>query len=439
MHDNSLTASEIIIKKRNGDRLEAEEIRHFIREYLENRVPDYQMSAFLMAVYFRGMDERETTDLIDSFLHSGTTISLKHIPGIKVDKHSTGGVGDKVSILLAPIVAAAGVPVPMISGRGLGHTGGTLDKLSSIPGFRVDLDEQTFRNIIAQVGACMSGQTPELVPADHRIYALRDVTGTIESPPLIAASILSKKLAEGSDALVLDIKCGNGAFMRSLSEAEQLARVLIDNGRQSGLRTVAYITNMDHPLGRTVGNWLEVRECIDCLQGKNIEDVMHITHQLAGAMIYLGGKSDSIDHGVTISQDMITSGKAWSKFQDIVQAQGGDISVIHKPDSYPASRFIEDITAESNGWIESIGAREVGLSLIQLGGGREKTDDEIDPKAGIDFNKKPGDPVKRGDKLFTLYTDDKESIQSVSSRIKSAIRIMPAKCDAPKMIYNFLD
>ena len=268
-----MTASEIIIKKRNGDRLRPEEIHHFIQEYLHNRIPDYQMSAFLMAIYFQGMDEVETRALIDSFLHSGTTISLKNIPGIKVDKHSTGGVGDKVSILLAPIVAAAGVPVPMISGRGLGHTGGTLDKLSSIPGFRIDLDAQAFRTIISQVGTCLIGQTPDLVPADRRIYALRDVTGTIESLPLIAASILSKKLAEGTDALVLDIKFGNGAFMQNLTDAEELARVLIHNGQQSGLRTVAYITNMDNPVGRAVGNWLEIRECIDCLQGEKIDAI----------------------------------------------------------------------------------------------------------------------------------------------------------------------
>jgi pyrimidine-nucleoside phosphorylase len=433
-----MTAYEIIIKKRNGDHLRPDEINHFIQEYLHNRIPDYQMSAFLMAVYFQGMDEGETKALIDSFLQSGKKISLQDIPGIKVGKHSTGGVGDKVSIILASIVAAAGVPVPMISGRGLGHTGGTLDKLSSIPGFRIDLDELKFRTIISEVGTCLIGQTADLVPADRRIYALRDVTGTIESHPLIAASILSKKLAEGSNALVLDIKCGNGAFMQSLSDAENLARVLINNGKRSGLQTVAYITNMDHPIGRAIGNWLEIRECIDCLRGEEIEDLMHITHQLAGTMICLGGKSDTIDEGVAISRDMITSGKAWLKFRNIVQAQGGEIRIIEHPETYPHSEYTLDINAESSGWVKSIGAREVGLSLIQLGGGRKKTDDEIDPKAGIVLHKKPGDPVKKGEKLFTLYTDAKKSIQPVSSRIKSVIQIVAGECAAPKLIYKFL-
>jgi pyrimidine-nucleoside phosphorylase len=434
-----MTPYELIVKKRDGGSLEGEEIRDLIRDYVAGLIPDYQMTAFLMAVYFRGMNDQETYALLDSFLHSGETISLNQIPGIKVDKHSTGGVGDKTSILIAPIVAAAGVPVPMISGSGLGHTGGTLDKLRSIPGFRVDFDLPTFQTLVSTIGVCLNGQTPELVPADRKIYALRDVTGTIESLPLIASSILSKKLAEGINALVLDVKYGDGAFMRSVEQAEELTRLLIRVGEQSGLTTVAYITNMDNPLGRCIGNWLEIRECIECLQGSDVPDLLELTYQLSGTMIHLGGKASSINEGIEIAQSMITDGKAWEKFCEIVQAQGGDLAVVENPDSYPAAQNITTVRSKHTGWIQSISAREVGLSVIELGGGRKRIEDQIEPKAGIIFNKSVGAHVQKNDTLFTLYTDKDELSEIVADRILSVLKISNKKCEPPVLIQNYLD
>ena len=309
-----MTVYELISKKRDGLELTDEEIAFIIDGFTKGNLPDYQMASFLMATYFQSMNDRETMSLTRSMLESGETVDLSEIPGIKVDKHSTGGVGDKVSIVLAPIVAAAGVPVPMISGRGLGHTGGTLDKLESIPGFRVDYSIAEYKEKIAKIGVCLIGQTPTLVPADKKMYALRDVTATIQAIPLITGSIMSKKLAEGIDALVLDVKTGKGAFMQSYENSVKLSKKLIAVGEQFGKPTIAYITNMNQPLGNKIGNWLEIEECIDALHGKGPADLMEITHQLGGTMIYLGGKTDSIEQGVTVSKEMIESGKAFDKF-----------------------------------------------------------------------------------------------------------------------------
>ncbi|MFN3135141.1 MAG: thymidine phosphorylase, partial [Candidatus Kryptonium sp.] len=300
---------EIIRKKRDGKKLTKDEISFFINGYLNGKIPDYQMSAFLMAVYFQNMDFEETTYLTEVMLNSGHIVDLSDIPGIKVDKHSTGGVGDKVSLVLAPIVAAAGVPVPMISGRGLGHTGGTLDKLESIPGFRTNLSVEEYKKVISEIGLVMIGQTEEIAPADKKIYALRDVTATVESIPLISASIMSKKLAEGIDALVLDVKTGQGAFMKEYEKSLQLAQVLFTIGKNFGKKVVAFITDMNQPLGYAVGNWLEVVESVQCLRGLDVPDLMYITYVLAGAMIMLGGKANSIEEGIKIALDFIEKNK----------------------------------------------------------------------------------------------------------------------------------
>ena len=433
-----MTPYEIISKKRDNLELSSEEISFFINSYTKGEIPDYQMSALLMAIYLQGMTSPETNALTQTMLHSGEVVDLSEIPGIKVDKHSTGGIGDKVSIILAPIVAAAGVPVPMISGRGLGHTGGTLDKLESIPGFRVDYSIEEYKEKIKKIGVCLIGQTATLAPADKKIYALRDVTATVQSIPLICASIMSKKLAEGIDALVLDVKCGKGAFMQDMSDAENLAKSLLSIGEDAGKPTVAFITDMNNPLGNAIGNWLEIVECIDCLKGKGPDDLMQITHKLCGAMIYLGGKAESIDEGVIISQRMILEGLAWNKFCEIVQEQEGDISYILNPEKYESSKFSSEIKAESDGWIESIDALQIGLSAVKLGAGRLKSADIIDPKSGIIILKKPGEQVKSGEKIISLYTDKIEILDEVSKEIKNSIKIQSKNAQPSHMILKYL-
>ena len=434
-----MTAYEIISKKRDGQTLSSQEIDFFIKSYTLGEIPDYQMSALLMAIYLKDMDNDESQALMDSYLHSGQTINLDYIPGIKVDKHSTGGVGDKVSIILAPIVAAAGITVPMISGRGLGHSGGTLDKLESIPGFKVDYSIEEFKNKLETTGVCLIGQTKELAPADKKIYALRDVTATVESIPLISASIMSKKIAEGIDALVLDIKTGAGAFMINLDDAIQLAKSLIRIGENAGKKTVAYITDMNNPLGCTVGNWLEIEECLDCLQGKGPDDLMEVTYQLAGAMIYLGKKTESVETGIKMSRDFIENGKAWDKFLEIVRSQEGDTELLINPNKYPQSAFKTEYISPQNGWITSINALKVGTTAVQLGAGRLKSTDEIDDKAGIRFYKKVGQKVEKGTPVFTLYTDKEEIVQDSVNKLASAISIQSTPVDRPKMILDYID
>ncbi len=399
---------EIIIKKRNGAELVASEIKFFVEGYLTGNVSDYQMSAFLMSIYFKGMTPLETSTLTDIMLHSGKVLDLSDIKGIKVDKHSTGGVGDKTSLIIAPIAAAAGVPVPMISGRGLGHSGGTLDKLESIPGFRTDLSIYEYIKSLKKIGAVLIGQTEEIAPADKKIYALRDVTGTIESIPLICGSIMSKKLAEGIDGLVLDVKTGIGAFMKTYEDSEKLALNLKSIADSFSKKTIAFITLMDQPLGNAVGNWLEVVESVECLRGKDVPDLMEISLNLSGAMIYLGGKASSIEEGIEISKDLINSGKAYRKFLEIVDNQNGDISYIENLEKYPKSKNVIEVKAKTSGYINSINAFEIGMVGIELGAGRMKHDDAIDPKAGFLFNKKVGDYVNKGELLVKVFTDKNE-------------------------------
>ncbi len=434
-----MTAYEIISKKRDGFELSEEEIGFMINGYAENRIPDYQMSALLMAIFLRGMTKQETMTVTQNMLYSGKVVDLSGIPGVKVDKHSTGGVGDKVSIILAPVVAAAGVPVPMISGRGLGHTGGTLDKLESIPGFRVDYSIKEYEEKIARVGACLIGQTPDICPADKKMYALRDVTATIQSIPLITGSIMSKKMAEGIDALVLDVKTGHGAFMQKYEDSVALAKQLISVGESFGKPTVAYITDMNEPLGNTVGNWLEIVECIDGLQGQGPADLMEVTHQLCGAMIYLGKKADSIEEGVEISKQMIASGKAWDKFLKIAAEQNGDVQMLNNPLQYPKPAFRAQVLAAQSGYVASIHSLEVGLTAVTLGAGRQKADDLIDPKAGIVLHKKAGEVVEAGEPLMSVYTDKEDVLETAVERLGKAVGYSAQPVAAKPLIHEFLD
>lgn len=436
---------ELIRKKREGFALTEEEFQFILGGYVDGRVPDYQMSAFLMACYFRGMSEQETFTFTKLMLHSGEIVDLSVIPGVKVDKHSTGGVGDKVSLILAPIVASCGVPVPMISGRGLGHTGGTLDKLESIPGFRTDLSIAEYKKVIRDVGLVMIGQTREIAPADKKMYALRDVTATVECIPLIAGSIMSKKLAEGIDALVLDIKTGRGAFMQTRERAQQLAQTLVKIGTQFEKETLGFITDMNQPLGITIGNWLEVAESVECLRsnrGTNdgSSDLMEVTHLLSGAMITLGKKARTIEEGIEKSRDAVTSGRAYKKFLEMVKAQGGDISAVENVGvGGPQPKFALEIRSSESGYIDGIDSLELGLTSITLGAGREKIDDVIDPKAGMKLIRKVGDKVESGDSLAMVYTDREEVLESVRFRIAKAFRFSSKKPAKGPMILDVVD
>jgi pyrimidine-nucleoside phosphorylase len=415
----------LIRKKRDGGSLTPGEIGELIRGYVQGEIPEYQMSAFLMATYFRGMNDEETQAITEMMLRSGEVIDLSFLPGLKVDKHSTGGVGDKVSLILTPMVASCGVPVPMISGRGLGHTGGTLDKLESIPGFNTQLTIDEYRRVLKDVGAVMVGQTKEIVPADRKMYALRDVTATVESIPLIAASIMSKKLAEGIDALVLDVKTGEGAFMQQEDRAVELARALVDIGMRNGKRTLAFITSMDQPLGYSVGNWLEVVESIECLRGKSIKDLMEVTMVLGGAMVWLGGKSTTLEEGMRQCQSAIWSGAAYEKFLQMVSRQGGDTTLIHHPSGYPPAAYILTVRSRAAGFIGRVATRQIGMLAIELGAGRKRIDDVLDRKAGIVLKKKLGDRVERDEALAILHTDNGQAGELVSRALVECFTIAP--------------
>lgn len=426
---------EIIVKKRNGGKLSEDEIKFFINGFLEGKIPDYQMSVFLMTVYFNGMDPDEMVALTRIMLYSGEVLDLSHIDGFKVDKHSTGGVGDKTSMVIAPIAAAAGVKVPMISGRGLGHTGGTLDKLEAIPGFRTDLSKNDFIKIVDKVGACLIGQTKEIAPADKKIYALRDVTGTVESIPLICASIMSKKLAEGINGLVLDVKTGNGAFMKTLNDSENLAVNLKSISESFGVKTIAYITDMNQPLGNYVGNWLEVYEAVKILRNEVHNELTELCHLLAGTMIYLGGKSKDVDEGIHLSKELISNGKAYQKFLEIVESQSGDVSFIENLEKYPKPKYRIEVKSNRSGFISKIYSFLIGMLGIELGAGRMKYTDEIDPKAGFIFFKKVGDELKEGDLIAEIRTDKNNSDYFLSKFLNS-IEITDLKPEPLPLVYK---
>lgn len=426
---------EIIIRKRNRIALTEEEIKFFVNGYLSGEIPDYQMSAFLMSVYFNGMSDEETVALTRTMLFSGEVLDLSHIDGLKVDKHSTGGVGDKTSLVIAPIAAAAGVIVPMISGRALGHTGGTLDKLESIPGFRTDLSKDEFIKTLEKIGVCLIGQTKEIAPADKKIYALRDVTGTVESIPLICASIMSKKLAEGINGLVLDVKTGSGAFMKTLKDSEILAVNLKNISEAFGVKTIAYITNMNQPLGNYVGNWLEVYESVEILKNKVHNELTELCHLLAGTMIYLGGKASSLDEGYSISKQMIESGRAYQKFLEIVEAQNGEVTFIENTEKYAEPKFKFVVKSNRNGFVSRMNTFEIGMLGIELGAGRVKYTDTIDPKAGFIFYKKIGDEIKIGDVIAEIRTD-KDQQNYFTQKLLKAIDITDTKPDDEPLVYK---
>ena len=417
------TLVELIAKKRDGKSLTEAQIQRLIRAYTDGELADYQMSAWLMAVFFRGMDDAETVALTRAMLRSGDEIDLSDVPGIKVDKHSTGGVGDKVSICLAPLVAACGVPVPMVSGRGLGHTGGTLDKLEAIPGFQVTLDVDAFRRIVREVGACMIGQTDRIAPADKRIYALRDVTATVESIPLIVASILSKKLAEGIDALVLDVKVGRGAFMKTEADARTLAEALVRVGTAAGKKVTALLTDMSAPLGRTVGNANETREAIEVLHGKAPADLLECTFALGSEMLQLGGVAAGDHEAREKMRAAIASGRAAEVMERMIAAQGGDPGVVRDPGKLVMAPVVVPIEASHAGVVEGIDALEIGLAGVAMGAGRTRADQKVDPAVGIELGVARGDRVERGAELARLFVRKAADAEVVRARVRGAFRI----------------
>lgn len=422
---------DLIRRKRDSAELTREEIEQLIAAYTRGDVPDYQMSAWLMAVVLRGMSRQEIAALTEAMLHSGSVLDFSNLPGRKVDKHSTGGVGDKTSLVIAPIVAAGGLKVPMISGRGLGHTGGTLDKLESIPGFNVNLSLQDFRRVLETCGCALIGQTDEIAPADKKIYALRDVTGTVENPALICASIMSKKLAEGIDALVLDVKTGSGAFMKKIEDAANLADLLVETGKRMGKNVVALLTDMSQPLGRTAGNALEVAEAIEVLNGGGPADLRELCLELAAWMFYLGERVSNVDEGKKLSADLIASGQAREKFRKIVELQGGDVRVIDDPRRLARARQKLDVTSPVDGFVAETQCEQFGLACAVLGGGREKKEDTIDPAVGLQFHKRIGDAVKRGEPLCTLHYNAETRLEEARRLVETAYRIDPEK---PKQV-----
>lgn len=422
---------ELLEKKRDGKELGTGEIGELVLGYAQGRIPDYQMSAFLMAVVWRGMTDTEVFTLTDAMVASGKTLDLKSIPGVKVDKHSTGGVGDKVSLAVVPILAAGGVPVAKMSGRGLGHTGGTLDKLESVPGLQVALTAEEIVAQVKRVGACICAQTDDLVPADRKMYALRDVTATVPSLPLIASSIMSKKIASGADAIVLDVKVGRGAFMKTVSEARELAMLMKRIGEARGRRVVAVLTAMDAPLGRAVGNWLEMREVADLLQGKPADDnLMAAVVHLAGLGFKLAGRN-----GVSDALAALKSGAAWAKLIEILSAQGGDVSVFERGQE---AKFIRQAVSAESGYVADIDALGIGVAAMQLGAGREKKDDIIDPLAGVWLDKGIGDPVAAGEPMATLHASDESKIGQALPLVQAAFTISYGRKKPAPLIYETL-
>jgi len=401
--ERTFRAIDVIRKKRDSGELSRNEIESMVNAYTRGEIPDYQVSAWLMAVVLRGMTRAETAALTDAMLRSGEVLDLSSLPAKKVDKHSTGGVGDKTSLVLAPLAAAAGIVVPMISGRGLGHTGGTLDKLEAIPGFNVNLPVAQFRHVLEACGCAMIGQTAEIAPADRKLYALRDVTGTVESPYLICASIMSKKLAEGIDALVLDVKTGSGAFMKNEKDAAFLAELMVETGERMGKQVVALITDMDQPLGCMIGNALEVVEVVEVLRGGGPEDLRQLCLELAGWMLHLGGVAASVGEGKSRSEKLIASGKALEKFRQMVELQGGDPRTLDDPKKLPQAQHTTTLSSPKHGYLASLQCEQIGTACVILGGGRERKEDSVDPAVGIALHKKVGDAVSAGEPLATIY------------------------------------
>jgi pyrimidine-nucleoside phosphorylase len=418
-----MRAVDVIQRKRDGHELSREEIAFFVEGYTRGSIPDYQASALAMAVFFEGMTSAETVALTESMMRTGEVLDLGELPGPKVDKHSTGGVGDKTSLVLAPLAAACGVYVPMISGRGLGHTGGTLDKLESIAGFRVSLSLDEFRSVLRKTGLGLIGQTPEIAPADRKLYALRDVTSTVESRPLIAASIMSKKMAEGIDGLVLDVKTGDGAFMVKEEDSRALAEAMLAIGRGMGKKMVALVTDMEQPLGRTVGNSLEIVEAIETLQGRGPADLETLSVELAAWMLSLAGTSPGLDAARARVRDALTSGAGLRKFQEVIALQGGDPRVCDDTALLPRAAETVELRAEGGGVVTAIGCRAVGHAAMLLGAGRETVDSRVDPGVGFVLRKDVGDPVAPGESLVTVHVNDRRNLDEALAILRQVIRV----------------
>ncbi|WP_273833186.1 pyrimidine-nucleoside phosphorylase [Guptibacillus sedimenti] len=429
---------DVIQKKRNGKELTKEEINFFIDGYTKGDIPDYQASALMMAIYFNGMKSNETAMLTQAMVNSGETIDLSAIKGHKVDKHSTGGVGDKTTFIVGPLVASVGVPVAKMSGRGLGHTGGTLDKLESIKGFHIEMTKEEFVNNVNTHKLSVAGQTGNLAPADKKLYALRDVTATVDSIPLIAGSIMSKKLASGADGIVLDVKTGSGAFMKKLEDSEALAREMVNIGNNLGRNTVAVISDMSQPLGFEVGNANEVREACQVLQGENIEDLRLLSLELASHMTVIAGAFDDFDTAYKTLEENLQNGKAFESFRTLVQAQGGDVSVIDDISKLPQAKHDIEVTAQQDGYVTEIDAESVGVAAMYLGAGRATKDDQINHGVGITLKKKVGDKVDKGEALVVLHSDE-EDVQNSINKINEAYTVSKQATEKPQLIYKVIN
>lgn len=428
----------LIQKKKDGLALTKEEIQWFVMGYVNGEIPDYQVSAMLMAIYFQGLTREETSQLTEVMEYSGDTIDLTPIKGIKVDKHSTGGVGDKTTLVVAPLASACGVPIAKMSGRGLGFTGGTVDKMESIPGFRTALEPEEFLNQVNEIGMSVIGQTAHITPADKMLYALRDVTATVDNFGLIASSIMSKKLAAGSDAIVLDVKVGDGAFMENIEDAVTLAKLMVDIGNDAGRRTVAAITEMGQPLGKAVGNSLEVIEAIETLKGNGPADITELALKLSGIMVYLGGMAVSPEEGMEMTTEALKSGKALARLREFIAAQGGDANVVDDYSLFPQHTIEMELRADEAGFISGIEARQIGLASQQTGAGRATKEDALDLSAGICLNKKVGDAVEKGDLLATFYGNDEAKVAAAVKMAAEAFKITQEKKDAPKLIKEII-
>ncbi|GAA5529205.1 pyrimidine-nucleoside phosphorylase [Herpetosiphon gulosus] len=431
-----MRAVDLIIKKRNGAQLSTEEIQWLIQGYTNGSVPDYQMAAWAMAVVLKGMDDRETTDLTLAMAASGDQLDLRDFAPDAVDKHSTGGVGDKTSLVLGPMLAAVGLQVAKMSGRGLGFSGGTLDKLEAIPNMRIDLSEDEFRHAMRDIGMVIMGQTADLAPADKKLYALRDVTGTVECIPLIAASIMSKKLAAGAKSIVLDVKVGAGAFMKTLDQARDLARTMVRIGQLAGRNVAAILSSMEQPLGLTIGNALEVREAIETLQGRGPSDLVEVCLTLGSHLLVLAGKAQNLDEARQQLQTSLDNGQAWAKFREFVAQQGGDLTVIDQPETLPIAPIQISLLAESSGFVQRIDAETCGIVATELGAGRARKEDAIDPAVGLVLQRKVGEPVQAGEALLTVHAADQQRAEVALAALKSAITISATPVEALPLVFE---
>jgi len=433
-----MRAVDLIIKKRDKLALTKDELEFLVQGYTQGTIPDYQMAAFAMAVTLNGMTHQETTDLTMAMAHSGEILDLSQAAPIVVDKHSTGGVGDKTTLTVAPLVAACGLPVGKMSGRGLGFSGGTIDKLESIPGIKLDLTTEEFIHQLKEIGIVLTGQSADLAPADGKLYALRDVTGTVESIPLIASSIMSKKIAAGAHAIVLDVKVGKGAFMPTLEKARELAEEMVAIGELSGRRVIAVLSPMDQPLGNAVGNALELREAVEMLHGVGPEDYRYHCLHLAAYMLILGQKAPDIETGLAMAERAMQDGSGLQKFRELVIAQHGDVSTIDNLDKLPKAKFIELVLAEKSGWVNSVNAREVGETSVQLGAGREKKGDPIDPAVGVMVYAKIGDAIEAGQTLFEIHANNAEKLLQAKERLKNAVEITEDRVERPPYFHGVI-